>query len=145
MSGLHDTDIVAWADAQVAALRRRAANEIDWDNIADEIESVGNAQRHAVASLLINIIRHWLQIAVWPAAAGVPNWQRGIGAWQGQLECHLQRCPRLRLEIAGALPDLYRDAIRTMYREIDGIPLPPLSRECPFTLQALMTEMPEPP
>ena len=50
-------------------LRRRATNEIDWDNIAEEIESVGNEQRHAVESLLINIMQHRLQIMAWPTAA----------------------------------------------------------------------------
>jgi len=37
---LYDTDVAAWAGRQAGALRRRAANEVDWDNVAKEIEDV---------------------------------------------------------------------------------------------------------
>jgi Domain of unknown function DUF29 len=30
-----------WAEQQADVLRRRAANEVDWDNIAEEIEDLG--------------------------------------------------------------------------------------------------------
>jgi hypothetical protein len=40
---LYDTDIVLWSEQQAAALRRRAANEIDWENVAEEIEAVVRA------------------------------------------------------------------------------------------------------
>jgi hypothetical protein len=43
---LYDTDVAAWAEQQAGALRRRAANEIDWDNVAEEIEGVA-ASRNA--------------------------------------------------------------------------------------------------
>jgi len=55
----HNTDILLWSKHQRALLRRRAAGEpineaeLDWPNIAEEIESVGAEQRHAVESLLL--------------------------------------------------------------------------------------------
>jgi hypothetical protein len=54
MSDLYDEDIVLWSEGQGELLRRRAAGELvndaelDWPNIAEEIESVGNEQRFAV-------------------------------------------------------------------------------------------------
>src|ERR1700688_1472736 len=53
----YDTDVVAWSERQAELLRRRAAGELvndaelDWLNIAEEIDSVGSEQRHAVQSL----------------------------------------------------------------------------------------------
>ena len=41
MSDLYEDDILLWSEHQAEALRRRAANEIDWENVAEEIESVG--------------------------------------------------------------------------------------------------------
>ena len=32
MADLYDADIMEWSEKQADALRRRAANEIDWDN-----------------------------------------------------------------------------------------------------------------
>ena len=46
----YDTDILSWSEHQAALLKRRAAGELvnddalDWANIAEEIESVGNEQ-----------------------------------------------------------------------------------------------------
>ena len=52
MSDLYGADIVAWAEQQADALRRRAANEIDWENVAEEIESWPGATgaKSAIAS-----------------------------------------------------------------------------------------------
>jgi hypothetical protein len=137
----YDTDLVAWADTQANALRRHAANEIDWDHVAAEIENVGNEQRQAAGSLLINIMRYWLQISAWPLAAAVPRWQEWITSWQGQLERRLLRSPGLRSEIAAALPELSRDAVGTMYREVEGMPCPPAGPECPCTLEELLAPL----
>jgi hypothetical protein len=142
MSDLYDTDIVAWAEDQARALRRRAANEIDWDNVAEEIESVGNEQRHAVESLLINIMQHRLQIMAWPTAAAVPHWQHEIDGWWVQVERRLRRAPKLRADIEAELPELYLDALRSMYREVDGVPRPPMPSDCPFTLAGLIVAPP---
>jgi hypothetical protein len=143
MSDLFDTDLVVWADTQANALRRRAADEIDWDHVAAEIESVGNEQRQAAGSLLINIMRYWLQISAWPSAAAAPRWQEWIASWQGQLERRLRRSPGLRSQIASSLPELYRDAVSTMYREGDDMPCPQAGQECPYTLEGLLASLPE--
>jgi len=33
---LYGADILLWAEHQADALRRRASNEIDWENVAEE-------------------------------------------------------------------------------------------------------------
>ena len=46
MNDLYDEDFVAWSERQAALLRRRAAGElvndaeIDWTNVAEEIEAL---------------------------------------------------------------------------------------------------------
>ena len=48
---LYDTDVFAWSERQAGLLRRRAAGElvneadIDWLDVAEEIEDVGNSQK----------------------------------------------------------------------------------------------------
>ena len=97
MSELYDEDIVLWSERQGELLRRRAAGELvndaelDWPNIAEEIESVGNEQRHAVESLLTNIMQHLLQIAAWPSASAAAHWRHEIDGWRVQVERRLRR------------------------------------------------------
>jgi len=57
MSDLYDTDIVTWSAQQAELLRRVAAGErindlVDWGNVIEEIESVGQSQVDALESLL---------------------------------------------------------------------------------------------
>ena len=57
MSDLYDTDILTWSERQADLLRRMARGErvndqIDWGNVAEEIEDMGNNVVRAVAS-------HW--------------------------------------------------------------------------------------
>ena len=56
MNDLYEDDILLWSEQQAGALRRRALNEIDWENVAEEIESVGNEQLHAVESLRATLL-----------------------------------------------------------------------------------------
>jgi hypothetical protein len=58
---LYDGDVAAWAELQAEALRRRAANEIDWDNLAEEIEEVAASQKREVRSRLRVICEHLLK------------------------------------------------------------------------------------
>jgi hypothetical protein len=50
----------------------------------------------------------------------------------------MQRNPELRPIIEPESPDLYRDAIEAMYREVDGVPRPPIAAQCPFTQDELL-------
>ena len=80
MSDLYEDDIVLWSEHQAQLLRRRAAGELvndadlDWPNIAEEIEAVGNEQRFAVESLLVQAIAHRLKAEAWPLCRDVENW-----------------------------------------------------------------------
>jgi len=37
MIDLYDEDILTWSEQQAELLRRRSANALDWDNLAEEI------------------------------------------------------------------------------------------------------------
>jgi hypothetical protein len=61
MADLYDTDIVLWAEQQAKALRRRLSNELDWDNVAEEIEALAANQKREVRSRLRVICEHLLK------------------------------------------------------------------------------------
>src|ERR1700712_3572769 len=73
-----DTDILIWSEHQAALLRRRAAGELvndaemDWSNIAEEIEDVGSNRLHAVESLLPRGWRHILRAKGCPLSMEAP-------------------------------------------------------------------------
>ncbi len=57
----YEADFHDWALAQADAIRRRSANEMDWDNIAEEVESLGRSQRGGLRSRLGVLVAHLLK------------------------------------------------------------------------------------
>ncbi|MFL5166125.1 MAG: DUF29 family protein, partial [Microvirga sp.] len=67
---LYDEDAHAWAQQQADALRRLARtgrdlpNELDLENVAEEIEDVGIAQRSSAESFIRQIFVHLIKLFV---------------------------------------------------------------------------------
>jgi len=135
MSDLYDTDVLAWSEHQAALLRRLAAGErvndadLDWPNIAEEIESVGNEQVHAVRSLLIQAMLHDLKAEAWPLAREVPHWR--AEARRFRADAADRYTPSMRQKID--LPRLYRRALNAVPESMDGQKPLPVPAVCPFT------------
>jgi hypothetical protein len=139
MSDLYDADIVVWSEAQAALLRRLAAGErvndqVDWTNVIEEIESVGNEQLHAVSFLLAQAIVHRLKPMAWPAARDADNWRADAERFPGDAGDRFASSMRQRLNIA----HIYRRALRAVPATMYGKPRPPLPLECPWSLDELL-------
>jgi hypothetical protein len=142
MSGLYDEDIVLWSEQQADLLRRRAAGqlvndaELDWPNIAEEIEAVGNEQRFAVESLLVQAIVHLLKAHAWPDCRDAPTWRADSMRFRGDAAARFVPSMRQRLDLAR----IWRRAVRAMPETIDGVALSPLPAACPYSLDELLSE-----
>jgi Domain of unknown function DUF29 len=138
----YDTDILAWSEHQAELLRRRAAGELvndadlDWPNIAEEIESVGSEQRHAVESLLTQALLHMLKAYGWPLSLSVPSWEADARLFRRQARRRFAPSMRQRLDLAG----LYTDALAGLPKAMDGQPPLPVPDVCPVTLDELLAE-----
>ena len=54
-------DFYGWMVDQADALRRRSANEIDWENLLEEVEGLAGSERRELRSLLALVIQHLLK------------------------------------------------------------------------------------
>lgn len=85
---LYETDIVAWAEEQVEALRRLArspmpmSNAVDWENVIEEIESLGKSQVYGVERKLTLVLVHLLKKLSAPDAPPVHLWRSEIVTFQ---------------------------------------------------------------
>jgi Domain of unknown function DUF29 len=63
---LYEADFVRWTEQQSSAIRdaaRSGANlPLDWENLAEEIESLGRSQRRELRSRISVIIEHLLKL-----------------------------------------------------------------------------------
>jgi len=63
---LYHRDSYSWALAQARALRERRHEELDWDNLADEVEDLAGRHADALASHCETLIEHLLKLAYAP-------------------------------------------------------------------------------
>jgi Domain of unknown function DUF29 len=140
MSDLYDTDILIWSERQAELLRRRAAGElvndaeIDWPNVAEEIEAVGRTERRACESHLVQALLHDLKAEAWPLARDAPHWRAEARHQRGEAREAFSPSMRKRIDIAR----VYRRALAAMPETIDGLPLP-IRSEMP-TLDELLSD-----
>jgi hypothetical protein len=114
MSDLYDEDVLLWTERQAELLRRRAAGELvndaelDWLNIAEEIESVGISERRALASNIRNILEHLIKLEASPASMPRTGWRATIARARLDIAALLKQSPSLEPSldtvIAGELP-----------------------------------------
>jgi Domain of unknown function DUF29 len=140
MGDLYETDIYEWSAHQAALLRRVAAgervNDVDWPNIAEEIESVGKSELRSCRSLLTQAILHMLKAEAWPLSSYVPGWRaEAIRFRQDATDAFV---PSMRKDIDVA--KLYARALRAMPETIDELPPLPVPTVCPVTLDELLAE-----
>jgi Domain of unknown function DUF29 len=133
---LYDADILLWSEQQAERLRRRAANALDWDNLAEEIGDVGLSQLRAVESHLILALLHDLKAEAWPLARDEPHWRAEARMHRDDARRHFSPSMRQRLDIA----KLYRQARRGMPEKIDGTAPLPVPAVCPVSLDELLSE-----
>jgi len=57
MSTVYEEDL-GWIQAQADALRRRSANELDWNNLLEEIEGLGKAAERELRNHLTMLLAY---------------------------------------------------------------------------------------
>lgn len=57
----YDTDFYAWAMETAKLIREHKLSEIDFENVAEEIESVGRSERRELLNRLALILQHLLK------------------------------------------------------------------------------------
>lgn len=138
--GSYDDDILIWSERQSDLLRRISRGErvndadLDWPNIAEEIESVGRSELRACEGALRQALVHMLKIAGWPALLYVPGWHEEIIRFRQEAADAFTPSMRQRIDIGR----LYRQALQRIPKQMDGQPPLPFPQDCPVTLDELL-------
>lgn len=104
----YDTDAYGWAMAQAALIREHRLDEIDWENVAEEIESVGKSERNSAESALRLVLMHQLK------------WRHQVTfrsrSWKNSIEGHLETFDEVMAENP-SLKSRLGDILATAYRK----------------------------
>lgn len=141
---LYDADFFAWTQDQAAKLRRaqaeRANLDIDFENVAEEVESMGRSQRRAVESSLARVVEHLLKLEHSPAIDPRQGWKSSAQLHRAEAQSELEDSPsllgKIRVWDVYKLGAKYFELGLTKHRES----IPALPVDCPYTLDQLLDE-----
>jgi len=60
-SSLYDSDFALWLEKTVSQLKGRNTKDLDWDNLIEEIESLGKRDKRELRSRLTTLLEHALK------------------------------------------------------------------------------------
>lgn len=119
LNALYDEDFVRWTEQQAAALRqagsipaktRGSSMRLDWENLAEEIESLGKSDRRELRSQITRVLRHLLKLEASAAAEPRAGWRATIREARAEIEGVLEDSPSLRREAEALITKQIRAA-----------------------------------
>lgn len=108
----YDRDFHAWLTAQAAALRAQDASVLDWENLAEEIETLGRSDVREIRSRLETILEHLLKLEYGLNREPEAGWRRTILEQRHRLDIVLGDSPSLKRRIPEFVTMAYGPARR---------------------------------
>lgn len=110
---LYEEDFFAWTQEQAAKLRTRTHNDIDWDNLAEEIESVGLRELREIREWYAQLLEHLL---LWEAKPHrrCHSWQTAIGEARIFIDGKFELSPSLFEQASQTVDLAYGDILQLL-------------------------------
>lgn len=121
-TNLYETDFIAWTERQATLLRtpvtERGSLALDWENLAEEIESLGQSYRRALANHVRKAIEYLLKLQSQPASELRTAWIAGLDRERSEIEASLEDEPGLRSRLPEIIAKETRRAVRHVVHEL---------------------------
>ena len=134
----YEEDFYGWAMGTAELLRQRHLNDLDFENLIEEIESMGRSERHQLTNRLAVLICHLLKWQLQPDFRG-RSWQGTIKEQRLRLKEIIEDNPSLKPKKQEALQKAYTLSCSIIEKETP-IDLSLLPDECPYTLEQCLDD-----
>lgn len=139
MSISHNKDFHAWCLDQVTFLERRELQNIDWENLIQEIQSMGASERQELENRLCVLFAHLLKW-IYQKDYRSNSWKQTIKEQRRKVLRKMENFPSLKSHLTKIVDSAYEFSVLQATRET-GIPEETFPTEMPFTVeQALNNE-----
>ncbi len=132
----YEADYAQWCAEQGALLREGRLSDLDRENLAEEIESLGRSDRREIESRLKVLILHLLKLRFQPERQ-TPGWQSTLREQRFRIGRILKESPSLRRYPQDVLNEEYALA-RFEAAEETGLPEETFPKTCPFTIEEIL-------
>ncbi|WP_029010369.1 DUF29 domain-containing protein [Azospirillum halopraeferens] len=142
----YDEDFYAWTVDQAARLREAASSganlPVDWENLAEEVESMGRSDRRALGNQLARVLEHLLKLEHSPARLPRRGWKLSVVDGRRAAIDILNDSPSLRAKLDEILDPAWargrKDATGSL--KTDTISDDAVPADCPYTIGQILDE-----
>ena len=135
-ASLYEQDFAAWAEDQGRILRDRSVERLDWDNLAEEIESLCRWDKGEIRERLIVLLTHLLKWGFQPDKRD-HGWQTTIGEQRIHIEGILEDSPSLKRFPSEIFARCHQAARREASKETK-LPLRIFPEDSPYSLEQVL-------
>lgn len=136
----YDTDFYLWSQHQAALLREGALTELDIENLAEEIESLGKSNRRELRSRLEVLILHLLKWYYQPEGRQMGHsWYDTIEEQRRELRLLLEDSPSLRRQVSDLIQQHYAHTRQKAAKQTKLI-LTTFPPTCPWSDEQVLDE-----
>ena len=142
LAELYQRDFYIWLQTTAKLLREKKLDEIDWENLIEEVESMGRSEKKEIKSCLIVLIEHLLKLQYWEdeKTYNSRGWRKTIVEQRRQIQLSLEDSPSLRNLLDDMFIDCYHKAKKDTSNKYELSPQI-FPSEPPFSLEdALNTD-----
>jgi hypothetical protein len=133
---LYEQDFNLWLEETVNLLKARQLSLIDYDNLIEEIESMGISHKHALQSNLVCVLMHLLKWQ-YQKDKRTNSWRYTIIEHRDRLEVSFQDSPSLKRYFDDVLDNCYQKA-RRFASEETGLDIKTFPFDLPFTKEQIL-------
>lgn len=110
------SDYQHWIKTTVTNLRERNFHEVDWDNLIEELESMGKSDKRAMLSVLTRLLEHLLKLSYWEVEKDRSgnHWAAEIVNFRAQIQHRLEDSPSLKPELETMYAKAYPVAVKSV-------------------------------
>lgn len=136
LSQLYDEDFYLWIETTVNLLKNRQLEQLDYDNLIEEIESMGKSDKRSVASNLEVILMHLLKWQYQPEKRS-NSWKYTLIEHRSRIARILKDSPSLKRYLSDNITECYQNARKQAAFET-GLSIDIFPIDCIFTQEQVL-------
>ncbi len=136
LSELYKTDFHAWTLKAAELIRQHRFDEVNTDDLAEELDSMGKKECNEIANRLVVLLAHLLKWQFQPAYRS-SSWRSSIIEQRKQIQRQIHSSPSVKPYVPEAVEDAYPDAVDIATRETLLSP-ERFPQTCPYTIDRIL-------
>jgi hypothetical protein len=134
---LYDRDFYLWTETMAEVLRSGNLAELDVENLAEEVESLGRRDRRELQSRLVVLLHHLLKWQFQPSMQS-GSWRGTLAEQRLRIRRLLKDSPSLRSVLDGSIDECYADA-KVQASEETGLAIDTFPADCPYPIESILS------